>query len=289
MNETVKFKTTRDNWTLIITPQRKWFDLHLGELWRYRDLVMLFVRRDFVASYKQTILGPLWYPIQPIISTIIFTIVFGNIARLPTDGSPAFLFYMAGNTMWNYFSSCLMDTSKTFIGNVSIFGKVYFPRLSVPVSLMISNLIAFAIRFGVFLAFWIYFLLMGVGIHPNAWILLLPVQLLIMAGLGLGLGITLSSMTVKYRDLQQLLGFGVQLLMYATPIIYPLSTVKGIWRWMILANPMTAVVETFRLGFLGVGTINPLWLCYSTLLMLIMLFLGLLLFNHVEASFMDTV
>jgi lipopolysaccharide transport system permease protein len=281
--------TSQNEWDLIIRPQRSWWDLRLDELWRYRDLIWLLVWRDFVARYKQTILGPLWYLIQPILTTVVFTVIFGNIAHLSTDGLPPFLFYMAGNTVWSYFSTCLTSTSNTFTSNAAIFGKVYFPRLSIPVSVIISNLISFVISFGVFLAFWVYFMLTGSAIHPNLWILLLPALLLIMAGQGLGLGIIISSLTTKYRDLQQLVGFGVQLLMYATPVIYPISTVHGIWRWLILSNPMTAVMETFRLAFLGTSSLSPIYLLYSAGFMFIVLLIGALTFNHVEATFMDTV
>ncbi len=278
-----------DEWDLIIRPQRSWWDLRLGELWRYRDLIWLMVWRDFVATYKQTILGPLWYVIQPVITTIVFTVIFGSIAHLSTEGLPPFLFYLAGNTVWSYFSGCIMSTSNTFAGNAAIFGKVYFPRLSIPVSTIISNLISMGIRFGVFVVFLIYFMLTGSAIQPNLWILLLPVLLVIMAGQGLGLGIIVSALTTKYRDLQQLVGFGVQLMMYATPVIYPLSTVTGKWQWIILANPMTAVVETFRLAFLGTSTLPPIDLLYSAAFMFVVLILGVLIFNHVEATFMDTV
>lgn len=282
-------KELNTDWDLDISPQRGWFELHLDDLWRYRDLVRLFVWRDFVSGYKQTILGPLWYIIQPILSTVVFTIIFGNIARLPTDGVPSFLFYLAGNTVWSYFAGCLVGTSNTFFANAGIFGKVYFPRLSVPVSTVISNLISFGIRFGVYLVFWLYFIFIGSGIHPNLWLLSLPFLLILMAGMGLGFGIIVSSLTTKYRDLQQLVSFGVQLLMYATPVIYPISTVTGIWRKLILANPMTPIVEVFRLGFLGTSALNPMWLLYSAGFTLVVLFIGLMLFNHTEASFMDTV
>jgi lipopolysaccharide transport system permease protein len=276
-------------WDLVIEPQRSWWDLRLGELWRYRDLIWLFVWRDFVAYYKQTILGPLWYLIQPILTTIVFSVIFGNIAKLSTDGLPPFLFYLAGNTVWGYFSTCLTSTSNTFSTNAAIFGKVYFPRLSIPISIILSNLISFGIRLGVFLCFLAYFILAGSAIHPNLWILLLPVLLLIMAGLGLGFGILISSLTTKYRDLQQLVGFGVQLLMYATPVIYPLSTIQGAWRWLILANPMTPVVEIFRLAFLGTSSLDPIFLIYSAAFVMVIFIIGVLVFNHVEATFMDTV
>jgi lipopolysaccharide transport system permease protein len=281
--------TSKNEWDLIIRPQRSWWDLRLGELWRYRDLVWLLVWRDFVSQYKQTILGPLWYVIQPVLTTVVFTVIFGNIAHLSTDGLPPFLFYLAGNTVWSYFSGCIMSTSNTFAGNAAIFGKVYFPRLSIPVSTIFSNLISMGIRFGVFVVFLIYFILTGSAIRPNLWILILPVLLVIMAGQGLGLGIIVSALTTKYRDLQQLVSFGVQLMMYATPVIYPLSTVTGKWQWIILANPMTAVVESFRLGFLGTSTLSPLALLYSAAFMVVVLMIGVLIFNRVEATFMDTV
>ncbi|NOH00771.1 MAG: ABC transporter permease [Chloroflexi bacterium] len=279
----------QENWTMIIRPRRAWWDLRLGELWQYRDLVMLFVWRDFVAYYKQTILGPLWYLIQPILTTVVFTVIFGNIAQLSTDGLPPFLFYLAGNTVWNYFAACLTSTSTTFTSNAAILGKVYFPRLTIPVSIVLSNIISFGIRLGVFLGFLIYFIVIGVEIRPNWWIASLPLLLLIMAGLGLGTGIIVSSLTTKYRDLQQLIGFGVQLLMYATPVIYPISSLQGNWQWLVIANPMTAVVEVFRLAFLGVSGLSPLYLFYSLGFMAIILLIGVLIFNRVEATFMDTV
>jgi len=280
---------SKNEWDLVIRPQRSWWDLHLGDLWRYRDLIQLLVWRDFVAYYKQTILGPLWYIIQPVLTTVVFTVIFGNIAKLSTDGLPPFLFYMAGNTVWSYFSACLVSTSNTFVVNSAIFGKVYFPRLSMPISVVISNLISFAIRFLFFLLFLAYFMLAGADIHPNLWVLSLPLLALIMAMMGLGFGIIVSSLTTKYRDLQQLVAFGVQLLMYATPVIYPISSIEGGWRWLILANPMTPIVEVFRLAFLGVSSINPVWLLYSSAFTGVIFLAGALIFNHVETTFMDTV
>ena len=277
-------------WTKIIRPKRGLLDLRLRELWRARELIVLFVWRDFVSVYKQTVLGPLWYVIQPVLTTIVFTVIFGNIAKLPTDGLPPFLFYMAGNTIWSYFSACLVGTSNTFTANAGMFGKVYFPRMSIPISVIISNMISFAIRFGMFILFLVYFILSGSSIHPNWWILLLPVLMLIMALLGLGIGIIVSSLTTKYRDLQQLVGFGVQLLMYGTPVIYPFSTIKnGFLHWLILANPMTSVVEVFRLAFLGVSAIDPISLLYSAGFAVIVFLAGVLIFNHVQNNFMDTV
>ena len=278
-----------EKWDLIIQPQRHIFELHLGDLWRYHDLVMLFVRRDFVSVYKQTILGPLWYLIQPLLTTIIFTVVFGQIAKLPTDGLPQFLFYMSGTVIWTYFADCLTKTSNTFVNNSQLFGKVYFPRLAVPVSILISNLITFGIQFLFFLAFMGFFILTGSAVSPNWWILFSPVLVLMMAGLGLGFGIIISSMTTKYRDLRFLVQFGVQLLMYATPVIYPASAIPARFQWVIKLNPMTPIVETFRFAFLGGGSVHPVDLIYSFGFMVVIVTIGAVMFNRVEATFMDTV
>lgn len=279
----------QQEWDLIIQPQRPWWDLRLQELWRYRDLIQLFVWRDFVATYKQTILGPLWYVIQPILTTVVFSVIFGNIAKLSTDGLPPFLFYMAGNIVWGYFSTCLTSTANTFTNNAGIFGKVYFPRLSVPVSIVISNLISFGIRLAVFVVFVVYFIMIGAVIRPNLLLFLLPALLLIMGGLGLGFGIIVSSLTTKYRDLQQLVAFGMQLLMYASPVIYPLSSVEGIWHRLIILNPMTPVIELFRSAFLGAGSLEPIYLLYSLVFTIVVLLAGMLIFHYVESTFMDTV
>ncbi len=277
-------------WTMDIEPQRRLLDLRLGELWHYRDLVMLFVQRDFVSVYKQTILGPLWYLIQPLMTTVIFTFIFGNVASLPTDGLPKFLFYMSGTVVWSYFAACLTKTSETFVQNANLFGKVYFPRMAVPVSILISNLITFLVQFVLLIAFIIYFILRGTSISPDwLWIALSPLLILMMAGLGLGLGIIVSSLTTKYRDLRFLVQFGVQLLMYATPVIYPVSSIPARFQWIILANPMTSIVEAFRLAFLGTGTVNCGQLLYSFGFMLVVVFLGSVIFNRVEQTFMDTV
>ncbi len=278
-----------DNWSMILRAQRNWFDLRLGELWRYRDLIGLFVRRDFVSVYKQTILGPLWYLIQPLLTTLIFTVIFGRIASLPTDGLPQFLFYLAGTVIWGYFAENLNKTSLTFIANANLFGKVYFPRLAVPVSIIISNLIAFAIQFVLFLGFVAYFWWSSPSVQPNLWVLLTPVLLFIMAGLSLGFGIIVSSLTTRYRDLRFLVTFGVQLWMYATPVIYPVSSIPENFRWLIQANPVTPIVEAFRYAFLGAGTVDAANLLYSTGFMLVVLLVGTLLFNRIEANFMDTV
>jgi len=288
MHSDTDIKSNKD-WDLVIRPKTRWFDLHLGDFWRYRDLTMLFVWRDFVSTYKQTILGPLWHLITPLLTTLIFTVIFNRIADIPTDGLPPFLFYMCGLTAWNYFADCFNRTSGTFVTNAAIFGKVYFPRLTVPVSVVISNLVKFAIQFLLFVSFMIYFGARGSQIHPNLLILLTPYLLIVMAAIGLGAGIIVSSLTTRYRDLQVLVGFGVQLLMYATPIVYPLSTVPGKYRWLLIINPMTPVIETFRYAFLGNGTFSVMCLLYSTGATLVFLFLGILLFNHVEKTFMDTV
>jgi lipopolysaccharide transport system permease protein len=290
LNATVVDKSAAQQWDLIIRPKVGWFDLHLGDLWRYRHLTAMFVWRDFVAQYKQTILGPLWHIIQPLFTTIIFTVIFGKMAKLSTDDLPPLLFYLGGVTCWSYFADCVTRTSATFINNASLFGKVYFPRLSVPVSLVISGMIKFAIQFALFLAFLIFYWVGGANVHPTAAIVLTPLLLLLMAGLSLGAGIIVSALTTRYRDLQQLVAFGVQLLMFATPVVYPLSMIGGgTFRWLILANPMTPIVEAFRYAYLGSGTFTAGDLSYSAGFTAVVLFLGIVLFNHVERTFMDTV
>lgn len=276
-------------WDLVIQSQSRWLDLHLDDLWKYRDLVRMFVWRDFSAQYKQTILGPFWHVVQPLLTALTFTLIFGQVAKLPTDGVPPFLFYMAGNVIWSYFSTCLISTSATFTSNAHIFGKVYFPRMAVPVSVVISRLIGFAIQFSIYLVFLGWFTWRGASVELTAWVLATPLLLLMMAGLGLGFGIIVSSLTTRYRDLQQLISFGVQLAMYATPVVYPLSMVGEKYRWIVLANPMTAIVETFRTAFLGSGTAEIAHLAYSFGFMLMLLFAGLILFQRVEKTFMDTV
>jgi lipopolysaccharide transport system permease protein len=288
-NSDLRSPTPDTDWSLVLQAKTGWFDLHLSDLWRYRDLTMMFVWRDFVAQYKQTILGPLWHFIQPIFTTALFTIIFGRVAKLPTDGLPPMLFYMAGITCWNYFAQCINSTAGTFIGNAGIFGKVYFPRLCVPVSTVISNIIRFSIQFGLFLCFMAYFWMRGASFHPNALVLLTPVLVLIMAALGLGLGIIVSSLTIRYRDLQVFITFAVQLLMYATPVIYPSTMIPEKYRWIVLANPMSSLVETFRYAYLGSGTFSPLNLACSGGVTLVVLAVGVVLFNHVERTFMDTV
>lgn len=278
-----------ENWDMIIRPRRRLFDLKLAELWHARQLVVMFTWRDFVSVYKQTILGPLWYLIQPLLTTITFTFLFGNVAKLPTDGLPQFLFYMSGTVIWTYFATCLTKTSTTFIDNAHLFGKVYFPRLAVPVSILFSNLITFFIQFALFLLFVGYFALRGSEIHPNWWITLTPVLLLLMAGLGLGFGIIISSLTTKYRDLRFLVTFGVTLLMYATPVIYPVSAMAPKLQAIIQLNPMTPIVEAFRYAYLGAGTVDASKLLYSAIFMLMTVTIGIIIFNRVESTFMDTV
>ena len=283
-------KTLPDTyWTETIEPHGHLLDLKLKELWKYRDLIYLFVHRDFVAQYKQTILGPAWHFIQPLFTTIIFTIVFGKIAQLSTDGTPPFIFYMAGTVIWTYFANVLTATSSTFTGNAGIFGKVYFPRLAIPMANLFSKLIAFAIQFFFFLCFLGYFIWQGSDIQPNIWVLATPLLLLMMAALGLGLGIIISAMTTRYRDLIVLVGFGVQLLMYVSPIIYPLSTLPEQWRFWASLNPIAPIVELFRYAYLGSGSINLNMLVTSFLVISGILFIGIILFNKVERTFMDTV
>lgn len=279
----------QENWTNIIRPVSGWANINLTELWRYRDLIALFVRRDFTATYKQTILGPLWFLIQPLFSTLVFTVIFGRIAKIPTDGMPPMLFYMAGIVAWNYFSSCMTNTANTFVSNANIFGKVYFPRLTVPVSVVIVNLATFAIQFVLFLCFLAYFMLRGTPIHPSPWMLLMPILLVQMGILGLGIGIIVSSLTTKYRDLTFVIGFGTQLWMYATPIVYPISQIPDKWQWLYALNPMAAVVETFRFAFLGAGSINTSALLASIFMTLILFCVGIVLFSRIEKTFMDTV
>ncbi|PZF72062.1 ABC transporter permease [Taibaiella soli] len=279
-----------EHWTEIIEPKTSVFDLKLKDVWRYRDLLMLLVRRDFVATYKQTILGPIWFFLQPILTTITYVIIFANIAQISTDGLPPVLFYLAGTTMWNYFSECLNRTATVFKDNAAVFGKVYFPRLVMPLSIVLSNLVKLGIQMILFIAFWIFYLTKsGSNIHPNSTIALLPALILLMGGLGLGFGMIISALTTKYRDLVFLLTFGIQLLMYATPVIYPLSKIGPKYKWLILSNPMTSIIETFRYSFLGSGTFSWAYLGYSAAFTLVVLAFGTVIFNKVEKSFMDTV
>ncbi|MBQ8248653.1 MAG: ABC transporter permease [Clostridia bacterium] len=267
-----------------------WFDINLGELWQYRDLIWLFTKRKFILIYKQTILGPAWIVLQPLMTTLIYTLVFGNIANISTDGIPQILFYMGGTAIWNFFSTCLNQTSLTFTSNSRVFGKVYFPRLTSPISTVLSSAIDFLVQFVMFMLFWIYFVAKG-AITPNyLGILLLPLIVLYLGLLGLGFGIIISSLTTKYRDLSLLVTFGVQLWMYITPVVYPTSTLEGsVFYKLIMLNPATCAVETFRWIFLGVGEVNPLYWAISVAVMLVTVTVGIVIFSRVEKTFMDTV
>ncbi|MGA1980107.1 MAG: ABC transporter permease [Sedimentisphaerales bacterium] len=286
MDETHK---EQEQWDLVIQPRNQWFNLHLQDLWRYRDLITLFVKRDFVTFYKQTAFGPLWYIIQPVFTTIVFTVIFGKIARIPTDGVPPFLFYLAGNVAWSYFSSCLNETSSTFVKNAGIFGKVYFPRLTVPVSVVIINLVKFGIQLVLFLGFYIYFIARGSPVRPTFFIVLLPVLILQMAVLSLGSGILISSLTIKYRDLIFVMSFAVQLWMYASSVIIPASSIPEKYLPVYMLNPMASVIELFRYAFLGRGVVDAVYMSISWAVTLVVLSGGIILFSRVEKSFMDTV
>ncbi len=278
-----------DQFTTVIKPQNGWFDLHLGELTRYKDLIFLFVKRNFTAYYKQTILGPAWAIIQPFLTTIVFTVVFGNIAGLAPAGVPSFLFYLAGTVVWQYFSGCLTATATTFTSNASILGKVYFPRLVMPISTTLSQLISFGIQLMFFLAFWLYYVFASTSVHPNLYILMFPLLVLQLAMLGLGFGIIISACTTKYRDLAMLVGFGVQLWMYATPVAYDISIIPEKWMSLYMCNPVTPVVMTMRYAFLGVGSFNLKYYLIGWVTTIVVLFIGIVLFSRVERTFMDTV
>jgi lipopolysaccharide transport system permease protein len=277
-------------WDLIIEPKEKLFQLNLSEVWKYRDLIFLFVKRDFVAQYKQTILGPLWHVIQPVFTTLVFLLIFGKIANIPTDGITPVLFFMSGITIWNYFSSCLTATSTTFVANAGIFGKVYFPRLVIPLSTVISNMIKFGIQFLLLMVVMGWYAFKGNSYSISTATLLIPLLVLLMALLGLGLGIIISSLTTKYRDFSILIGFAVQLLMYATPVAYPLSFLKDkSYASWIEWNPLSPIVEGFRYALFHNGSFQLHDLFYSTIIIVLLLVLGLLMFSKVERTFMDTV
>lgn len=278
-----------NDWDLTIEPQSSLFKLNLKDVWRYRDLLWLFVKRDFVSFYKQTILGPLWFFIQPLFTTIIFTFIFGNLAGISTDGLPQPLFYMAGITAWNYFADCLTKTSTVFKDNANIFGKVYFPRLIMPLSIVASNLVRFIVQMILFVMMIAYYTIQGANFHFTWAISLFPFLILLMALLGLGLGLIITALTTKYRDLAFLITFGVQLMMYATTVIYPLSAAPEKYRNLIALNPMTGIIEAFRFGFLGQGELTFQSLGYSTLVTLISLVLGVVIFNKTEKTFVDTI
>ena len=276
-------------WDLIIKPKSGWFDIDLEELWKYRDLMFLFVKRDFVTFYKQTILGPLWYIIQPLFNTIVFTIIFGKVAKIPTDSIPPFLFYLSGTVVWGYFAQCLTATSDTFIANTGIFGKVYFPRLIVPFSAVITGIFQFLIQFTIFLGFFFYYWYQDVDISPNGLIFLLPLVVLQMAFLGLGVGVLISSLTTKYRDLKYALTFGIQLWMFLSPVVYPLSQIPEQYRIFYVFNPMVSVIELFRKAFLGHSSILPIHIVISVTVTIFFLILGIVLFSKIERNFMDTI
>ena len=281
----------QQTWTTEIKPKEKLLSVDFKEIWRYRDLMMLFVKRNIITQYKQTVLGPLWFLIQPLMTTVMYMVVFGGIAKISTDGLPQPLFYLAGISFWQYFADCLNKTSNTFVSNAGIFGKVYFPRLVTPLSDVISNLLRFGIQFGLFLAVYAYYAIFtDVQIHTNWYALMLPILVMMLAGLALGFGILFSSMTTKYRDLQLLLSFFVSLWMYATPVIYPLSTITNpTLRLVMQLNPLTGIVEFFKYGMLGVGVHEWWMLGYSFAFMVILMAIGIVVFNKVQKSFMDTV
>ena len=273
----------------IITPRKSLFELKLQEIWNYRDLFMLFIKRDITVSYKQTVLGPLWFFIQPLFTTLMFLLVFGRIAGIPTNGIPPVLFYLGGITVWNYFSDCLRMTSDTFVKNAGLFGKVYFPRIITPFSIVASNLVKFFIQFSLFLAVFIYYYSIDPNVQPNVTLLLLPLYIIILAVMALGFGLIISAMTTKYRDLTFLIQFGIQLWMYATPVIYPISQIPEKYRWIIMANPVSPMVESFKYGFTGSGIFSINGILYSLSFSVVLFFIGLAIFNRTEKTFMDTV
>ncbi|WP_309640379.1 ABC transporter permease [Flavobacterium sp.] len=282
-------KIQSEDWNLIIKGHTSLFDVKFKDLWNYRDLLFLFVKRDFISFYKQTVLGPLWFFIQPLFTTIVFTFVFGNLARISTDGLPQQLFYLSGITAWNYFSDCLSKTSTVFRDNAAIFGKVYFPRLIMPLSIVVSNLVRFVVQLLLLVTMMVYFAMQGANFHVTYAILFFPLLVVLMALLGLGLGLIITAMTTKYRDLSFLVTFGVQLLMYGTTVIYPLSAAPAKYKAIIELNPMTGIIEAFRYAFLGKGEFTVWSISYSVIVTLIVLFLGIIIFNKTEKNFVDTI
>lgn len=278
-----------ESWDTIIEPKSTSLNLGLSKVWKYRDLLLLLVRRDLVSFYKQTILGPLWFFIQPLFTTITFTFIFGQLAEISTDGLPQPLFYMTGITIWNYFSESLNKTSTVFRDNASIFGKVYFPRLIIPISIILSNLLKFAVQILLLFIMMLFYLYRGANFSPTIFLLLFPIQIILMAALGLGMGMIITALTNKYRDLSFLVVFGVQLLMYATPVIYPLSVVTNKYKWIVTLNPMTQIVEISRLGLLGKGEFSLPTFIYTILISIAILLSGIIIFNKVEKTFIDTV
>lgn len=277
-----------EQWSQEIAPNNSLFSLNLKEVWQYRDLILLLVKRDFVTYFKQTILGPIWFFVNPIFTTIIYTFVFGNIAGISTDGAPQAVFYLSGVIMWNYFSTSLTATANVFTSNASIFGKVYFPRLIMPLSIVVSNLMQFGVQFLLFAALVIFYTIAG-DIQPNMWILMTPVLIVLMAGFALGAGMILSSLTTKYKDVSMLLAFGVQLFMYATPVIYPISAMPEKLKPYVALNPLTGIFECFKYAYLGVGDFSGGMLLYSTIFIAVLLMIGTLIFNKVQRGFMDTI
>lgn len=282
-------KIQSEDWNLIIKGHTSLFDVKFKDLWHYRDLLLLFVKRDFISFYKQTVLGPLWFFIQPLFTTLVFTFVFGNLAKISTDGLPQQLFYLSGITAWNYFSDCLTKTSTVFRDNATIFGKVYFPRLIMPLSIVVSNLIRFAVQLMLLVIMMVYFAIQGADFHVTYAILFFPLLVVLMALLGLGMGLIITAMTTKYRDLTFLVTFGVQLLMYGTTVIYPLSAAPEKYKFIIELNPMTGIIEAFRYAFLGKGEFTTWSICYSVIVTIIVLFLGIIIFNKTEKNFVDTI
>lgn len=272
----------------VIVPKTGWFDINFKEVWQYRDLISLFVKRNFVSRYKQTILGPIWAVIQPLLTTVVFTVVFGSLAGLAADGVPSFLFYLSGTVSWTYFSSCLTQTASTFTSNAAILGKVYFPRIVMPISTVMTNLISFVIQFLMFIVFLSYYCIKG-EVHPNILVLFLPLLILQMAMLGLGTGIIVSALTTKYRDLQMLVAFGVQLWMYATPVAYDIGIIPEKYMGIYMLNPMTSIINIFRNAFLGLEGFELVYYLISWIVTIVILFIGIILFNRVEKTFMDTV
>jgi lipopolysaccharide transport system permease protein len=285
----VNVSNKEEDWRTVIRPPSGWFNIDLAELWQYRDLISLFVKRDFVSIYKQTVLGPLWFVLQPLFTSLVYTVIFGIFARISTDGVPFLLFYLSGILIWTYFGSCLNRASDTFAANAAIFGKVYFPRLTAPISGIITNLFTFLAQFVLFLAFLAYFRFGGAAVKPNVFVLLLPFLLLQLAVLGMGLGLIVASVTVKFRDLQFFISFAMQLWMYATPIFYPISAIPPRWQWVLTLNPVASAVTTFRNGFLGCDAINVRHLLLSSGISAMTLLIGVILFNRTSKTFIDTI
>lgn len=280
---------SEQQWTEEIKSQDSLFSINFKELWHYRDLLLMLLKRDFITFYKQTILGPIWFFVQPILTTLIYVLLFGQIAKLSTDGTPQIAFYLAGITIWNYFSEALTKISTVFKDNAAVMGKVYFPRLIMPLSIIVSGLMKFAIQFALFIVVVLYYSFVEIRIHPNIWVLMTPFLLLLMAAFSLGLGMIFSSLTTKYKDLVFLLTFGIQLFMYATPVVYSVTSIPEQYQWIINVNPLTGIFECFRYGYLGSGNFRPSSLIFSSITISILLIVGTVVFNKVEKSFMDTV